>query len=755
MTRFPTLLLAGVSLLPIAAHAQSLPPVDVYADSAAAPVATPNATRVTPHDIANFTPRSRDAAQALGDTPGLNFFGAGGVSSLPVIHGFNDDRNAVVLGGVPITAACANHMNPPLSYVDPAAIGGVEVLTVNVPVSKGGDSIGGAIIVTPRPPVFATPAASSAKAPAVPTPAATPFGPGVVASGSISGSFNTNGGGFSLSGHGSVATRQFSLDYDGAWTKSGDYHAGGGALVRSSEYQATNHAARLAYQNDGQTIAFRYAYQYIPYQGFPNQYMDMLGNNANSYDLSYKGAFAWGRAEANAYYHITQHYMNFLPDRVGYATSPQNGMPMYVNGQDFGYRIKAEIDATPQDLVRVGNELHMQRLNDWWPSPQTMVMGGMPMANMTPGAMCCATFVNINNGQRDVLGTYVEWEHRWSKQWSTLFGLRNDTVWMNTGDVQGYSALDSTMSMMGGMSSFYYLRDSTAFNAQNHARTDVNFDVAALARYTPDDASQYELGYTRKTRSPSIYERYTWSTGAMASSMIGWFGDGNGYVGNIDLKPEVANTIAASAQWSDPAHKAWNVKLTPYYSYVQDYIDVDKIGVFGSGANASNLLQFANHDAQLAGVDLSGRALILQSPDIGDVSLAGIAGYTYGRRIDGQRLYHMMPLNGKVALEDAIAVAGGRLAAAFEVKAAAAKTDVETLRLEPTTPAYAVLNLRTSFEYQNLRFDLGVENLADKLYYEPLGGIDIADYTAGANGLIHTPVAAIGRTLYGGATVKF
>jgi iron complex outermembrane receptor protein len=755
MTRLTTLLLAGVSLLPVAARAQTLPPVNVYAEPAAEPAAAPaaqasGAIRVTPREIADFSPRADDATRVLAETAGVDFYSAGGVSSLPVIHGFNDDRNAVVLGGVPISAACANHMNPPLSYIAPTAIGAVEVFTVNVPVSKGGDSIGGAILVTPRPPVFASGAAVT-KGPA---PAVGPLGPGVIASGSIASSFRSNTGGISLSGHANVADDHFSLVYDGDWAKAGDYHAGGGAVVRSTAYQATNQAATLAYRNDGQILAFRYAYQYIPYQGFPNQYMDMLGNNANSYDLSWKGAFAWGRIEANAYYHITQHYMNFLSDRVGYVTSGQTGMPMYVNGQDFGYRIKAEIDVSAQDLLRVGNELHLQRLNEWWPSPKYMVMGGMPMLNTTPGAMCCNTFVNIDNGQRNVLSTYVEWERRWSAQWSTLLGLRNDTVWMNTGDVQGYSALNSTMSMMGGMSSFSYQRDAAAFNAQDHARTDVNFDVAALARYTPDGFGQYELGYTRKTRSPNIYERYAWSTGAMASTMIGWFGDGNGYVGNLKLKPEVAHTVAASAQWADPA-KAWNARLTPYYSYVEDYIDVNRIGMFGTGVNAVNLLQFSNHDAQLAGVDLSGRALVLQSPEIGDVSVSGSAGYTYGRRNDGQWLYHMMPLHGQVALEDAIAVAGGRLAGAFELRAAAAKTDVQALRLEPVTPAFAVMNLRANFEYRNLRFDLGVENLADKLYYEPLGGIDIADYRAGANALLHTPLAAQGRTVYGGVTVKF
>ena len=70
-----------------------------------------------------------------------------------------------------------------------------------------------------------------------------------------------------------------------------------------------------------------------------------------------------------------------------------------------------------------------------------------------------------------------------------------------------------------------------------------------MARYEPNPSAAYELGYARKTRSPNLYERYAWSTNMMASGMIGWFGDGNYYVGNVGLKPETANTVSGTASW--------------------------------------------------------------------------------------------------------------------------------------------------------------------------------------------------------------
>ena len=52
----------------------------------------------------------------------------------------------------------------------------------------------------------------------------------------------------------------------------------------------------------------------------------------------------------------------------------------------------------------------------------------------------------------------------------------------------------------------------------------------------------------------------------------------------------------------------------------------------------------------------------------------------------------------------------------------AAKTRVSQVRNEVPTAGYGLLNLRTSYEYKQLRVDLGVENLLNRFYSLPLGG---------------------------------
>src|SRR3546814_4703007 len=64
---------------------------------------------------------------------------------------------------------------------------------------------------------------------------------------------------------------------------------------------------------------------FSPYEGFPNQYMDMTSNKSWYLNGHWKGAFDWGDLDLRAFYRDTDHRMNFLADKGGTATG---GMPM-------------------------------------------------------------------------------------------------------------------------------------------------------------------------------------------------------------------------------------------------------------------------------------------------------------------------------------------------------------------------------------------------------------------------------------------
>ena len=52
--------------------------------------------------------------------------------------------------------------------------------------------------------------------------------------------------------------------------------------------------------------------QHIPYQGFPNEYMDMTGNDAWFVNAHYEGRFDWGKLDLRAFFQDTRHEMNFI-----------------------------------------------------------------------------------------------------------------------------------------------------------------------------------------------------------------------------------------------------------------------------------------------------------------------------------------------------------------------------------------------------------------------------------------------------------
>ncbi|PWB80827.1 MAG: TonB-dependent receptor, partial [Methylocystaceae bacterium] len=555
-----------VLLSPIMAQV-ALPPIDIDAEKAkrsADDLSTPlGAATVSEEKLATERPAYSDATQLLSGTPGVSFYEGGGVSRLPALRGLADDRIKILLGGQEVSSACANHMNPPLSYIDPNNVGRIQVLSGVTPVSKGGDSIAGTIVVEPKPPIFAGQAAPGRQS-------LLPWnGPSLLTSGSISTFYRSTNSSVSVSGTANAATDHFSLLYNGSYTRGSDYHMGGnGPKVLSTSFISENHSATLAYQNEGHLFTLRGGYQNIPFQAWPNVRMDMTGiagrgsgNRSYSIDAGYIGTFEWGKIDANAYWRHTAHIMNFLYDKMPAA------MPMFTAGTDFGYSIKAEIPLSQRDLLRIGNEFHGARLNDWWE----------PVLGASKGMMGPDTLWNINNGKRDRVGTFAEWEAKWTPQWTTLLGVRNDTVWMDTGLVQPYGW--DQMIRLGPPTPLTNARDAALFNAVGHSRTDVNFDVTALVRYQPDEGSVYEAGYSRKTRSPNLYERYAWNYG-YSSDMVGWFGDANGYVGNLDLKPEVAHTFNFTAAWRDAVGGNWEAKISPYFTYAENFIDADKVGQF-------------------------------------------------------------------------------------------------------------------------------------------------------------------------------
>ena len=646
-----------------------------------------------------------------------------------------DDRVRIKVDGMDLIASCPNHMNSPLSYIDPTNVGSLQVLAGITPVSAGGDSIGGSIIVNSPAPEFAG------------------SGQPALVKGEIGTFYRSNGNGKGANLSATYATDAFNLTYSASTAESDNYKAAGNFKnfdatgrtgqtlprdeVGSTAYKTRNQSLAVALKGDNSLVELKVGYQDVPFELYPNQRMDMLANTEHSVNLRYLGQFAWGSLEARGYHETVKHYMNFGADKQLVYGTAINGMPMDTEGTTNGAVIKANVDLGNADILRLGSELQQYTLNDWWPPSGT----GM----MAPG-----TFQNINNGTRDRMAFFSEWEFHSGSQWLNQLGARYERVTTNAGPVVGYAATN----MMGSNQ----LRDSNAFNATDRKKSDNNFDLTALSRYTADANRDYEIGFARKVRSPNLYERYSWSTWSMAAVMNNFVGDGNGYVGDPNLKPEVAHTLSGTFSWHTTGGDT-EIRVTPYYTRVTDYIDAIQWNTTTNAPatalskNLFGVLKYVNQSARIYGMDLSGK-MPIASTTWGDFGLKGLLNYTRGKNLDTDGdLYNIMPLNSKVTLWQKLDGWDN----ALELVMVDAKDNVSAVRNEIRTPGYSLVNLRASYSWQKIRLDFGVENLFDKLYALPLGGAYAGQgMTMSMNGIpwgIQVP--GQGRSLYAGLNIKF
>jgi len=751
-------LLALLSLLSPLAQAEEAPQAEITL----APVVV-SGERIEDNNLGGIwlnrqsLPKGRantsDTARLLEDIPGVSTYGAGGISSLPVVHGLADDRLRTQVDGMDLMSACPNHMNPALSFIDPSKVASVQVFAGVTPVSVGGDSIGGSVLVKSAPPKFAK------------------ADEGLLFSGQAGGFYRSNG--YAWGDHVSLtAAGEFiNLSYSESTSNSHNYWAADnfkkpglwssygarqldGKEVGSSEYGGSRNrdyglALRLTQDH---LVELTVGEQRLNYEGFPNQRMDMIASipdpnpdNAGGYvlarekasnvnrvtNLRYTGQYAWGELEAKAFRQELKHHMDMIQERFDGMY-----MPMDTKATTTGGLLKASIELSPRDTLRLGADYQKYRLDDWWPP-----------IGISAGSMCCNDFWNIRDGKRDRRGVFAEWEAQWSPAWVSQLGVRHDHVATDTGTVQGYSNL--------------YRTEATRYNRQDHREADDHLDLTALVRYTPDATQSYEAGAARKTRSPNLYERYPWSTNMMAALMNNFVGDGNAYVGNPDLKPEIAHVVSFGGEWHDADKARWNLKLTAHRTYIQDYIDARRCprslsaqcNTLNSTSTSSYvLLQYINQSARLHGVDLSGDLLLGRLDSLGSFTATGSLSYLKGiNATTGDNLYHIMPFTTKAALIHRL----GGWTNTVEIQQVSNKSQISHVRNEVKTPGYTLVNLRSSYEWKHGRVDLAAENAFDKFYYQPLGGAYLGEGNSMTSNGVPWGMAVPGRARSLNAALTF
>jgi len=599
--------------------------------------------------------RVQDTAALLEQVPGVAVVRNGPLTGIVQVRGLSGDRVRVQVDGMTITPACPNHMDPPLHYAAPSSLHTLTVLAGITPVSQGGDSIGGTVLAESAPPRFAT-------------------NEHTLWFGEAASFYRSSDDGYGFNGGFGVANQNWSGAYNGSWQTADDLRFPGGRVRDSGFEENQQHEGRVATRTTRGLWEANAGLGRTRDAGTPALPMDMIEDDSWRLGLRHTGGYDFGELEGRIAFHRIEHLM----DNYSLRPLATGTMRMFspADSDDLSAGLTA---ALPRDrhTFCLGADFHRNAFDAY-------------QQNATSGAQQDT----LNDATRMRLGSYLEWQTDWNDRWTTLIGVRNDTVWADAADV--VNAFPASAA------------DRVAFNARSHDFTDVNFDAMIAVHFTPNRRSSYELAFARKNRAPSLLERYLWTPLSASAGQA----DGRTYLGNLDLDTETSHQFAFTADWHGDR---WQLKFTPFYNFVSDYIQGTPINRL---VNGQPVLQFQNQDrADLYGVDGEAHFDLTKQ-----FTLRGQLSYVRGiNRDNDDNLYRIAPLRGTVSLEHRWR--GWR--SGLEVELADRQDKVAAYNGELPTPGYALLHLRAGYTFrERLSVDLALENVFDERYANHLGGIN-------------------------------
>jgi len=335
---------------------------------------------------------------------------------------------------------------------------------------------------------------------------------------------------------------------------------------------------------------------------------------------------------------------------------------------------------------------------------------------------------NFNDSEVDSLALYGQWSALLGRKWYAEAGIRAERVKTRTGTVDAFPAqlvdMNPTMWPMGTPPrAVWLLREN--FNAADRSTRDNNVDWVVKTRYQATNDLVIELGAAQKTRSPIYQERYLW----IPLEANAGIGDGNNYVGNPALDPEVSRQIELGFDWNLDGFY-FSPRL--FWRNVDDYIQgipATNMAVVAVSANANGdptPLMFANTEASFQGLDMTFGAELNSN-----WRLDGIFSMVDGDREDiSDNIYRVAPTSLRLTLEYANADFQAKLEQVFTAE----QDDISrTNTFDPLNPnnsfastdGHTLSNLYlTWFVDSNLTASVGAENLFDEDYIDHLTGFN-------------------------------
>jgi iron complex outermembrane receptor protein len=231
-----------------------------------------------------------------------------------------------------------------------------------------------------------------------------------------------------------------------------------------------------------------------------------------------------------------------------------------------------------------------------------------------------------------------------------------------------------------------------------------SLNVSAQYRFSNSISLIASTGYAE--RMPTIGER-------LGFYLFNAY-DGYDYIGNPYLKAEKSNFFRADLQFTQAKLKVnFNQSLSLIHEYIVG-ITNSQIPVMNFYAKGIRVYTNVPH-AKLYSADLQ----VLYSP-LKTLTVFLLSKFTFGEINNSDPMPLIPPLKNIIAIQ----YENNNLSVQAECESALAQNQINVAYGERVTPAYAVFNVKSGYQFSisklTLNAGLGVTNLLNKAYYEHL-----------------------------------
>jgi iron complex outermembrane receptor protein len=630
-----------------------------------------------------------DVTTLMEKIPGGSVHSNGAISGQTYYRGIFGPRMNVLIDGVRIESGGPNWMDPPLHYAPNTLVESFEVERGIDSVSNG-STLGTTVRVKQKTSKFSQSDKFSLD------------GDAVVSGHSVDSGYNAGG----IIG---ISNNQHRIHVTGSRDDGNDFRSGNGE-IDGTEYERDSIGAGYGFRAGAHEISFDARYVSSKDTGTPSLPLDPNFFHTEIYNAGYIGEISNFVIELDIFHSDIEHQMrNFeLRPAANFSNIP---LPPFA-GTD-----RRLVDADSDDT---GGSLALSRdLNNGTLSFGIDGHNADHNSVITDPDFAPFEVVNFNNAEADHLGVFTEWQGNISS-FELEFGARYQRVKNDADEVSIMPAvLPPAVTLQN------------RFNASDRSKTDHNLDLVAKLAYPLNEEFTLITGFARKSRSPSYIERYQW----IPLNVNAGLGDGNNYIGNVDLDPEWSNQFELGLDWANEKAffnpRAHYQRINNYIQGVAVEMNAFNMPIIGVSSNANGdptPLQFANVEAEIYGFDTDWGYQINQQ-----WLVSGQASYVRGKRRDvNDDLFHIAPPRASAALTRNF----GNGSATIEGVVVARQTKISDELTDDTsnpnnnndsTPGYGLINFYgqyTPTSMSNVSIQAGVENLLDKEYTDHLNGFN-------------------------------